>query len=67
MGRRSSVCGAFMHVKTVVSLERFEVGNLATAAKSLSDLKLLSWEKIETGLLAQESNVGSRNSCDIPF
>ena len=25
MGRRSSVCGDFLHVKTVVGLERFEV------------------------------------------
>ena len=37
MGRQSSVRGDFVHVKTVVGLERFEVGKSRTATTSLSD------------------------------
>ena len=65
MGMRSSVCGDFVHVKTVVGLERLEVEKSRTATTSLSDLKILSWEKIEASLLAQEGNVGGRCMRDI--
>ena len=36
MGRRSSVRGDFVHVKTVVGLERFEVGKSSPATTSFS-------------------------------
>ena len=47
MGRRSSVCGDFVHVKTVVDLERFEVGKSCPAATSLSDQTFLNLENID--------------------
>ena len=40
MGRRSSVRGDFVHVKTVVGLKGFEVGKSRPATASLSDLTM---------------------------
>ena len=50
MGRPSSVRRDFVPVKTVVGLERIEVGNLASATTSLSDFTILSLEKIAASL-----------------
>ena len=47
MGRRSSVHGDFLQVKTAMGLERFEDGNSRTASTSLSDLTFLNLEKID--------------------
>ena len=56
MGRRSSVCWDFVHVKTVVGLERFEVGK----SRHKYDVPFRSYNfelgKIEASLLAQEGN-----------
>ena len=47
MGRRSSVHGDFLQVKTGIGLERFEDRNSRTASTSLSDLTFLNFEKID--------------------
>ena len=46
MGRRSSVHGDFLNVKTAIGLERFEDKISGTATTSLSELTFLSLEKI---------------------
>ena len=60
MGRRSSVLWDFVHVKTVVGLERFEVGKSRTATTSLPDFVLVivglvletQWPKPNSALMS---------------
>ena len=53
-----------MRVKTHMGLERFEVAKNSSATTSLSDLTILSFEKISL----EHFEVGkSRSSYDFPF